>query len=151
MCPNKEVRSPTINAYKSIIPDFPVIPLHHLIVTSVKSGLVSYFLHRFDALAYTQKVCNSRVHLSQIRSSEDVSSGYSSAEPLYSGHHPTRSEGLATSREPLVRTASVGGASRTARTRTTRGGAVPKRSSPAEVPGFATLPRSKKPSKKKIQ
>ncbi|KAK7791167.1 hypothetical protein R5R35_013330 [Gryllus longicercus] len=89
--------------------------------------------------------------LSQIRSSEDVSSGYSSAEPLYSGHHPTRSEGLAASREPLVRTASVGGASRTARTRTTRGGAVPKRSSPAEVPGFATLPRSKKPSKKKIQ
>ncbi|KAK7791164.1 hypothetical protein R5R35_013330 [Gryllus longicercus] len=55
-----------------------------------------------------------------------------SAEPLYSGHHPTRSEGLAASREPLVRTASVGGASRTARTRTTRGGAVPKRSSPAE-------------------
>lgn len=67
---------------------------------------------------------------SHIRSSEDVSSGYSSAEPLYTGQHATKSEGLVTSGEPLVRTASVG-STRSMRTKSSRGGVVVKRGSAA--------------------
>jgi len=94
------------------------------------------------------------IPLSHIRSSEDVSSGYSSAEPLYTAQHATKSEGLVTSGEPLVRTASVG-STRSMRTKSSRGGVVVKRGSAAaaaaEVTNYATIPRSKKPSKKKIQ
>lgn len=72
---------------------------------------------------------------SHIRSSEDVSSGYSSAEPLYAGHHVTQSEGLASSREPLVRTASVG-CTRSMRTKSLRGGSAAKRGPVAEVRAF---------------
>lgn len=75
---------------------------------------------------------------SHIRSSEDVSSGYSSAEPLYAGHHATKSEGLATSREPLVRTASVG-CTRSMRTKSSRGGVVAKRGPASEVRVFLLL------------
>ncbi|XP_021923722.1 uncharacterized protein LOC110831716 isoform X2 [Zootermopsis nevadensis] len=71
------------------------------------------------------------IPLSHIRSSEDVSSGYSSAEPLYAGHHVTQSEGLASSREPLVRTASVG-CTRSMRTKSLRGGSAAKRGPVAE-------------------
>ena len=67
---------------------------------------------------------------SHIRSSEDVSSGYSSAEPLYTAQHATKSEGLVTSGEPLVRTASVG-STRSMRTKSSRGGVVVKRGSAA--------------------
>lgn len=77
---------------------------------------------------------------SHIRSSEDVSSGYSSAEPLYAGHHATKSEGLVTSGEPLVRTASVG-STRSVRTKSSRGGVVLKRgpAAAAEVRIFIFL------------
>ncbi|PSN37884.1 hypothetical protein C0J52_21954 [Blattella germanica] len=78
------------------------------------------------------------IPLSHIRSSEDVSSGYSSAEPLYAGHHATKSEGLATSREPLVRTASVG-STRSMRTKSSRGGVVAKRGPAAEDSDFFEL------------
>lgn len=61
-----------------------------------------------------------------------MSSGYSSAEPLYAGHHVTKSEGLAASREPLVRTASVG-CTRSMRTKNSRGGFAAKRGPAAEV------------------
>ncbi|XP_023707717.1 uncharacterized protein LOC111864597 isoform X2 [Cryptotermes secundus] len=71
------------------------------------------------------------IPLSHIRSSEDVSSGYSSAEPLYAGHHAAKSEGLAASREPLVRTASVG-STRSMRTKSSRGGVVAKRGPASE-------------------
>nr|CAD7600407.1 unnamed protein product [Timema genevievae] len=69
---------------------------------------------------------------SQIRSSEDVSSGYSSAEPLYGAPHPSKGESLITGREPLVRTASVGGSARSIRNKSTRGGAVAKKSTVPE-------------------
>nr|CAD7414255.1 unnamed protein product [Timema poppensis] len=69
---------------------------------------------------------------SQIRSSEDVSSGYSSAEPLYGAPHPSKGENLITGREPLMRTASVGGSARSIRNKSTRGGAVAKKSTVPE-------------------
>lgn len=71
---------------------------------------------------------------SHIRSSEDVSSGYSSAEPLYTAQHTTKSEGLVPSGEPLVRTASVG-STRSMRTKSSRGGIVVKRGSAAAATG----------------
>lgn len=61
--------------------------------------------------------------MTHVRSTEDVSSGYSSAEPLYAG--PPKLE----AREGLVRTASVGGGTRP-RTRTTRATTVKKASIP---------------------
>ena len=73
---------------------------------------------------------------SHIRSSEDVSSGYSSAEPLYTAQHATKSEGLVTSGEPLVRTASVG-STRSMRTKSSRGGVVVKRGSAAAAAAAA--------------
>ncbi|XP_066991904.2 uncharacterized protein [Anabrus simplex] len=71
------------------------------------------------------------IPLSHIRSSEDVSSGYSSAEPLYAGHHPSKGEGLVPSREPLMRTASVG-STRSVRPKSSRGGVVSKRTPTTE-------------------
>lgn len=48
-------------------------------------------------------------------------------------HHVTKSEGLASSREPLVRTASVG-STRATRAKSSRGGAtVIKRTNPAST------------------
>ncbi|XP_069677838.1 uncharacterized protein [Periplaneta americana] len=61
-----------------------------------------------------------------------------SAEPLYAGHHATKSEGLAASREPLVRTASVG-STRSMRTKSSRGGVVAKRGPAAEDNEFLDL------------
>nr|CAD7266895.1 unnamed protein product [Timema shepardi] len=76
---------------------------------------------------------------SQIRSSEDVSSGYSSAEPLYGAPHPGKGENLITGREPLMRTASVGGSARSIRNKSTRGGAVAKKSTVPEVVRLSTI------------
>nr|CAD7203109.1 unnamed protein product [Timema douglasi] len=77
---------------------------------------------------------------SQIRSSEDVSSGYSSAEPLYGAPHPSKGENLITGREPLMRTASVGGSARSIRNKSTRGGAVAKKSTvPEQGKALASL------------
>lgn len=65
--------------------------------------------------------------LGHVRSTEDVSSGYSSAEPLYVGQPPKLE-----AREGLVRTASVGGTSRP-RTRTTRTSLSTKKTTLPEV------------------
>ncbi|XP_063226461.1 retinitis pigmentosa 1-like 1 protein isoform X3 [Bacillus rossius redtenbacheri] len=65
---------------------------------------------------------------SHIRSTEDISSGYCSAEPLC----PAQSGALSASREPLVRTASVGGSTRSLRSKGSRGGSVAKRGGIAE-------------------
>lgn len=65
------------------------------------------------------------VDLSLVRSTDDISSGYSSAEPLYGQQGVPKVE----AREGLVRTASVGGASRS-RTRTTRATVAKKVSIP---------------------
>ncbi|XP_049763501.1 uncharacterized protein LOC126092109 isoform X4 [Schistocerca cancellata] len=107
------------------------------------SGRVEMYFPEVDVDVRGASVREPSVPLSHIRSSEDVSSGYSSAEPLYqhgsiSGgqHGESRPDSLASSREPLVRTASVGGSSRSARTRSSRGGGgtVTKKGSSPGVP-----------------
>uniref|UniRef100_A0A1B6DU15 Receptor expression-enhancing protein n=1 Tax=Clastoptera arizonana TaxID=38151 RepID=A0A1B6DU15_9HEMI len=87
------------------------------------------------------------ISFSQIRSSEDISSGYSSADPLYAGE--VGKETVEDSVAPLIRTASVG-ASRGR----PRGGKSSVRKVPASLeipPSYATLPKSKKPGRKKTQ
>lgn len=64
-----------------------------------------------------------------VRSIEDVSSGYSSAEPLYVGQPPKLE-----AREGLIRTASVGGTATRSKTRTSRVTGTTKKTTTATVP-----------------
>ncbi|KAK0165325.1 hypothetical protein PV328_003846 [Microctonus aethiopoides] len=74
--------------------------------------------------------------LNNIRSSDDISSGYSSGEALQT-HRMTPHT------ESLLRTSSVGARTRSSKPRSTTK-KVP------EITSFATLPRSKKTTKKKV-
>lgn len=73
--------------------------------------------------------------LTNIRSSDDISSGYSSGEAL-------QSQRIISQGDSLVRTSSVGARTRVKPRSTTK--------KTPEITSFATLPRSKKTSKKKV-
>lgn len=103
--------------------------------TQSSTNRVEMYFPEVDVDVIQQRSRKPISSLTNIRSSDDISSGYSSGEALQSQHATSQGDAL-------VRTSSVG-----AKTRVKPRSAMKKT---PEITNFATLPRSKKTSKKKV-